>query len=257
MTLHHTLNKLGFNDKEIKVYLALLKSGKARPSSLAKSTKLNRATLYNIARSLLSKGVIAEDLSGAVLYFSPLPPSRLGNLLDQPKRELEEKEKMIKGAIGELNLLTVGKAYPVPKIRFIEHNDLEKYLFDNTEKWQEAVIDADGIWWGYQDQSFAENFEKWIDFTWKTKASTHQHYKPQFFSNETVIEKKLGGKYSKDRREIKYIKDTDFTANTWVCGKYLVMIVTHQQPYYLIEIHDQMIAHNTKEIFKTLWASIG
>jgi len=71
-------------------------------------------------------------------------------------------------------------------------------------------------------------------------------------SNETSVEKRLGRKYSKDKREIKYISDTDFTANTWVCGNYLVMIVTHQHPSYLIEIHDQMIAHNTREIFKKL-----
>lgn len=256
MTIQQTLEKLGLNEKEIKVYLALLKSGKTKPSILAKITKLNRATLYAVAKGLLSKGIIAEDMSGSVLHFSPLPPSKFGNILEQSRRELKEKEELVKNAISNLNLLTSEKAYPVPKIRFIEENNLEKYLFDNLEKWQEAIISSDGIWWGYQDQSFAENFEKWIDHTWKTKQSTHQHYKPQFFSNETTVEKRLSKRYSKDKREIKFISDTDFTANTWVCGDYMVMIVTHQHPFYLIEIHDEMIAHNTREIFKKLWECV-
>jgi len=257
MTLQQTLKKIGLNEKEIKVYLALLKSGKIKPSALAKVTKLNRATLYNIAKSLLSKGIITEDIGGKILHFSPLPPNKLGNILEQSKRELKEKEELVKSAISELNLIAVDKSYPIPRISFIEEHDLEKYLFNNTEKWQEAVISSDGVWWGYQDQSFAQTFEKWIDHTWKTKPSKHPHYKPKFLSNETVIERKLGKKYPGDKREIKYISDTDFTANTWVCGNYLVMIMTHQHPFYLIEIHDQMIAHNTREIFKKLWNKLG
>ena len=86
--------------------------------------------------------------------------------------------------------------------------------------------------------------------------SQHPHYKPQFFSNDTAIERKLGKKYSKDKREIKHLNDTNFTANTWICGNYLIMIVANQHPFYLIEIHDQMIAHNTREIFKKLWLEL-
>lgn len=253
MTIQQTLKRLGLNEKEIKVYFALLKGGKTKPSILAKTTKLNRATLYNTAKNLLSKGIIAEDISGKILHFYPLPPDKLAIILEQPKRELREKEALVKNAVHELRLITAEKKYPVPKIRFIEEDNLEKYLFSNTEKWQNAVISSDGIWWGYQDESFAKNFEKWIEYTWKTKPSKHPHYKPQVFSNETTIEKKLGKKYSNDIREIKYISNTAFTANTWICGNYLVMIMTHQHPYYLIEIYDQLIAHNTKEIFAKLW----
>jgi len=256
MAIQQTLKKLGFNEKEIKVYLTLLRSGKTKPSILAKVTKLNRATLYNVAKGLLSRGIIAEDMSGSVLHFSPLPPETLDKILEQQKRELKEKEILVKDVIQELQSITTERSYPVPKIRFIEENNLEKYLFDNTEKWQKAVIDSDGTWWGYQDQSFAENFEKWIDYTWKTNPSKHSHYKPKFFSNENSVEKRLGKKYSNDKREIKYIRDTNFTANTWICGNYLIMIVAHQHPFYLIEIHDQMIAHNTMEIFKKLWNDV-
>lgn len=253
MAIQQLLKKLGLNEKEVKIYLTLLKSGKTKPSALAKMTKLNRATLYNVAKSLLAKGIIAEDISGKILHFSPLPPDKLGMILEQSKQELREKEILVKNAVRELRLITAEQNYPVPKIRFIEEDNLEKYLFSNTEKWQNAVIDSDGVWWGYQDQSFAENFEKWIDYSWKTKLSRHPHYNPQFFSNETPIEKKLGRKYSKDKRWVKYLSDTNFTANTWVCGNYLVLIMTHQHPFYLIEIYDQLIAHNTKEIFAKLW----
>lgn len=257
MSIKNTLKKLEFSDKEILVYLALLRNGKTKPSTLATITKLNRATLYNIAKNLISKGVVAEDISSKVLHYTPLPIESLNKLTDHAKREIKEKESLIKTAINDLGLITTDKSYPVPKIRFIEENNLEKFLFDNTTKWQQAVIDSDGIWWGYQDNSFAENFEKWIHATWQTDLSKHKNYKPQFFSNQTKVERRLSSKYSKDKREIKYITDTDFTANTWICGNYMVMIVTHQRPFYLIEINDQMISHNNREIFKKLWDVIN
>ena len=165
MAIRQILKNLGLNDKESKVYLALFKSGKTKPSTLAKITKLNRATLYNVAGNLLAKGIIAEDISSKALHYAPLPPSTLENILEQMRREVKDKEVLIKKAIGELNLITAEKLYPVPKIVFIEENDLEKFLFDNMVKWSKAVVESDGIWWGFQDHSFVENYEKWIDAT--------------------------------------------------------------------------------------------
>ncbi len=49
------------------------------------------------------------------------------------------------------------------------------------------------------------------------------------------------------------MEETNFTANTWVCGDYLILISTHQRPFYLIEIHDAMLAYNIRELFKKLW----
>ena len=253
MAIQTTLKKIGLNDKEIKVYLALLKNGPTKPSALASSTKLNRATLYNIAQGLISKGIIASDLSGKSLIFAPLPASELDKMLAATKRELKEKENLIKEAINELNLITSSHEYPVPKIRFIEENNLEKFLFDNLEKWQNAVIESDGVWWGYQDHTLIENFQSWIKQTWATSQSRHKHYRGQVFTNDSNIERKIKGLYPSDKRGIRFMPGAGFTATMWVCGDYLIMIMTQHHPFYLIEIHDQLLAQNNKEIFKKLW----
>jgi len=122
MSANQTLTKLGFNEKEIKVYLALLRHGKNKPSALAKLTKLNRATLYHTAKELVSKGVIAEDLSGKFLHFVVLDINSLDKMLEQEKRELKEKEPLVTQVIGELQNIASEKSYPVPKIRFIEYH---------------------------------------------------------------------------------------------------------------------------------------
>lgn len=251
MAIRQILKNLGLNDKEIKVYLALFKSGKTKPSTLAKITKLNRATLYNVAGNLLAKGIIAEDISSKALHYAPLPPSTLENILEQMRREVKDKEVLIKKAIGELNLITAEKLYPVPKIVFIEENDLEKFLFDNMVKWSKAVVESDGIWWGFQDHSFVENYEKWIDATWEIPQA--KNFRGQIFTNVSEIEKKQAKKYFKDKRSTRFMEGLNFTASIWVAGDYLIMINTRQHPFYLVEMHDYALAYNMREMFKKLW----
>ncbi|MCX6743000.1 MAG: hypothetical protein NT116_02070 [Candidatus Parcubacteria bacterium] len=253
MALTQTLKKLGLNDKEIRVYLTLLKSGKTKPSVLANLSKLKRASLYHIAKGLLAKGIIAEDFAAKTLQFVPLPPESLENILEQNKRELKEKENLIKKAISEISLISAEKTYPVPKIRFIEENNLEKFLFDNLVKWQKEIIASDGIWWGFQDHTFVENFQKWIAASWQTKESKNEHYKAQIFTNESKIESQIKSKYPKQKRNIRFLKEQNFTATVWVCGDFLIVIATHQHPFYAFEIHDKLLVQNMREMFKKLW----
>lgn len=251
MSTNIILAKIGLNEKEIKLYLALLKHGKMRPTALATMTKISRPLVYSLAKGLLSKGLISEDISGKVTHFIPLPPSSLNKLIEETKREAKEKEILIRQAINDLSLITAGKQYPVPKIRLVEEKDIEKFLFDNLTKWQDAVLAHEGVWWGFQDHSFVEQYEKWIKATWETTQTKNPRYQARAFTNASRIEQKLKDKYPK--REIRFLEDTNFTATTWVCGEYLIMIMTQEHPFYLLEIHDELMAHNTAEIFKRLW----
>lgn len=254
MAIQQTLKKLGLNDKEIKAYLALLKSGKTKPSVLARLTKLNRATLYNVARGLIAKGIIAEDASSKVLYLVPLPVKNLEKILEDAKRELREKEALVKDAERELSLITAKSIYTVPKIRFIEEENLEKFLYDNLLKWQKEVIASDGVWWGFQHHSFVENYEKWIEATWKTKECQHEHYTGKVFTDvSSKIEQKIKGRYPASKRNVRSLEGVNFSASIWVSGSYLVMIQTKEHPNYLFEIHDEMLAHNMREVLRKLW----
>jgi len=253
MAIIQTLKKLGLNEKEVKIYLTLLKSGKTKPGTLAKLTKLNRPTLYHLAKGLISKGIIAEDLSGKTLNLVPLPSESLTKMLDQDKREINAKEELIKKAISEISLITPGKAYPVPRIRFIEEDNLEKYLFDNMVKWLNNILEKDATWWGFQDHSFVENYENFISATWKTKEWNDPRYKAQVITNVSKIESKIKGKYPQ-KRGVRFLPDVDFTATVWVCGDYLIVINTREHPFYLFEIHDQLMANNMREMFKKLWS---
>lgn len=251
MGINTTLQKLGLNEKEVAIYTALMKNGKATPSTLAKLTKINRATVYNIAKSLQSLGIIAEDLGGKTLYFAPLPAKSLEQIIQRPIRELREKESLIKQAMDELSLITARKEYPTPKIRFVEENDLRNFLYENMEKWQTSVRACDKVWWGTQDYTFLEEYGEFVDWYWEQPfAKDVNMYQ---IGNESKAEKEMQQKHAGALRDVRFSTDVDFTSSVWVGGEYLIMIVTKQHPFYLFEIHDATLAHNMRQVFKKMW----
>lgn len=250
-----TLKKIGFTDKEIKVYLSLLKNGRTTPSNLAKLCHISRPTVYNVAKGLLMKGVIAEDLGGKTLYLTPLPTKSLQQIVDRPRRELRDKEELVKKAITELGFITAEKEYPIPKIRFVEENKLEDFLYENTAKWNKELLSVDGIWWGFQDHSLVEHYEKWIYWFWEQKEYQVDRIKTRLLSNVSRIEEKMGKKLPRTKRDIRFLPGMNFTSSVWVSGDYLIMISTQKHPFYLVEIHDATLAHNMREVFKKLWSS--
>lgn len=246
---NETLKLLNFNDKEIEVYLTVLKYGKVVPSIIAKVTGISRPTVYSVAKNLIRKGVITEDLSQKTSYLLAKPLSDLHDILDKEKQELKQKENLIKIAINELSPIVSGAKYSVPKIKFIDQDNLEDYLYKQAPAWNESVKSVDGIWWGFQDNTFVERFGSWIDYVWE-EISPDGHVK--LLTNKSNIEKSIEHKYS--GREIKFWdKSSNFTATTWVVGEYLIMIVTNQKPYYLVEIKDAVLSHNMREVFKNIW----
>ena len=251
------LQKIGLNDNEIKVYIALLKNGKTRPSALSRMTKINRATIYNVSKSLLGKGIIAEDLGGSTLYLSPLPLESLNQIIDKPRRELEKKEVLVKKAIADLSLIAAENKYSVPKIRFVEERNLEDFLYENTPKWIKELHETDGIWWGFQDHSFVEHYEKFVEWVGQLKEYRDPRIKSNLLTNMAPIEQKMERKIPRSKRDLRFLSGINFTSSIWVSGDFIVMVVTKQHPFHLLEIHDATLAHNMREVFKKLWFFAG
>ena len=250
--INELLRTLGFGDKEIVVYLTLLQHDKLSPASLAKIVNLNRSTVYSIAKELVQKGVIAEDLGNKTLYLVAKPPQDLNMLAQHEEKQLQEKRAVIKNAIEELQSLSKGTQYTIPKIIFKAQDEVESHLYKQTPIWDQGMLKYDGTWWGFQDNSFVETYEKWIDWYWEQ--GSNPKTKLKLLSNEAAeqIKKK---KY--DRRQIRFWEQShSFSATTWILGDYVVMIVTNQRPHYLVEIHDAVLAHNQREVFKGIWKTI-
>lgn len=249
--IENLLKELGFKEKEVQVYLTVLEQGKTTPANVARLTGINRTTVYSIAKELLDKGVIVEDLGGPQSFLVALPPEDLKNLARNEERELQNKKILIDQAISELQTFTKDTKYSIPKITFIYEEDIEDFLYKQAPEWSKSIMDADGVWWGFQDPSFVPRYQKWIDWFWKECAPKNLVLK--LLTNQSKFEQEMA-KRGYERRLIKFWeKAGNFTATTWVNGNYLILIMTDKRPHYLVQIHDATLAHNMREMFKSIW----
>jgi predicted transcriptional regulator len=244
------LTSLGLGPKEQKIYTLILERGKITAALLSRLTQINRTTVYSVAKELQEKGLIVEDLGGKTIYYLPARESDLEKIIKQEQEKTEIKISVIRELQEVLKNIPESTSYSVPKIRFIDESGLEDYLYEATPRWIENNLANDPTWWGYQDHTFVEKFKDWIVWFWK-KAPEQVNLK--MFSNDSTIETQMVNEKI-DRRQIRFWDgDNKITGTQWIIGSYIVLIVTAQKPFYLVEIHDSVMAHNMREVFKRLW----
>ncbi len=248
-----TLQNLGLGAKEITLYKLILEYGKIAPAHLARLTKIQRTTIYSVAKELIQKGLILEDISGRSCYYSPIETTRLDSIIRDEARKLQEKSTLISELQQYIESLPKSKSFNIPKIKMINENDLSDYLHSAAMVWNESAQSIDKTWWGFQDISFVGKFEDWIDWFWKKSPKSTQ---VKLITNSAHIETRLAKNAYADRRQLKFTENNHITATQWVIGNYVIMLVTAQRPYYLIEINDSVLAHNMRETFKLLWEKL-
>ncbi len=250
--LESNLKSFGLTEKEAIVYLEILKLGRAGATEVAQTTKINRTTVYSVAKELIKKGFVLEDLAGKTSSLVAVPPQDLKFLLQKEEKQLEQKKLAMAKMIVDLQNLTKDAKYAIPKITFIQEEDLMDYLYKRSDEWHASIMKYDGILWGFQDHTFAEHYEKWINWEWQVGGP--KDLRLRLFSNESAIEEKNRAKEFSGRRQIKYWKGKEnFTGTVWVHGDYLILVQTGTRPHYLVEIYDQLLAQNMREFFKGVW----
>src|SRR6185436_9375846 len=130
--LEKLLNQFGLGEKEQVIYRLILEHGKIAPTLLGRLARINRTTVYSVAKELKEKGLIVEDLGGRTLYYLPAREHELKKIIEVEKEKTENKISNILELQEILKSVPQSKTYSVPKIRFIDEVDLEKYLYEAT-----------------------------------------------------------------------------------------------------------------------------
>jgi len=245
------LKKLDLNDKERLVYRTIAEAGKISTARISRLASINRTTTYSVCAELKSKGLIRESTGEKVAYWMPSESRDLDRVIDRERENLAKKEEAVASLKDALKNLPGSKTFSVPKLRFVEEDELESYLYEATARWNESEIAiGETTWWGFQDHTFVEYFEKWIVWYWKRAP---EEIDLKLFSNDSTIETHMRD-HLLERRQIRFWDgDSAFTGTLWVTGDYTTMIQTAEHPFYLVEIRDAVLAHNMREVFKKLW----
>jgi sugar-specific transcriptional regulator TrmB len=113
MDLIQALKNLGLNEKEARVYIALLQAGRATAYTVAKHSGLKKPTTYVILEDLIDKGIVSKVPRAKVAQYAAISPD---DLFSMAKSRIANAEKE---ALPELKALSWGKKYKV-KVSYYE-----------------------------------------------------------------------------------------------------------------------------------------
>lgn len=77
MEIEQELRDLGFTSNEVRVYLTLLRLGRSQAGRLAKECNLERTSVYNSLKRLISEGIVSYIIESNKKVFSASDPSKL------------------------------------------------------------------------------------------------------------------------------------------------------------------------------------
>lgn len=125
------LRELGFSEKEVAVYLALLELGSAVASAIAKKAKIKRSTTYVILDSLAERGLVGVVERRGVQLYSAAPAEQLVQHLQNMAQRYRGFADAAKDLLPELKSSRKESA-PVPKVQLFEGSEGIRSVYEDT-----------------------------------------------------------------------------------------------------------------------------
>ncbi len=91
MEVENILKGLGFQDNEVKVYIANLELGMTQVSNIARFSGIKRTTLYGILEKMEEKKILKKHVKNGVTYYEAINPDDLYSILEKQVLWLKEK----------------------------------------------------------------------------------------------------------------------------------------------------------------------
>ena len=91
------LRKVGLDEKQVEIYLALLALKSEKVATIAKASRQSRSHTYIILRELQDIGLVAEFKEGAVLKFAAEPPETLLSFLKEREMQYKDLQELVQG----------------------------------------------------------------------------------------------------------------------------------------------------------------
>lgn len=245
-----TLRKIGFSEKEAKVYTQLIRLGAQPVSVIAQRAEINRTTTYDIISTLTKKGLISSIKKGSATYFKALDPKNLLNYLEREKveqtKKIEKQQKEITALLPALISLENPESTK-PKVSFHEGEKGLRQAYEDTLTSSETILAYANV--EAMHARLPNFFPEYYQRRGKEKKI---HIKAIFPDNK--ISKERHKKDKSENRESILIssKEYDFSPEINVYDD-KVLIASWREKMAII-IKSKEIADFHKKMFKLCWA---
>jgi len=239
--INSALKKLGLNNKEVKIYLALLELGTGTIQQVAKKAEITRTNIYDHIGSMKNMGLVSEVKHDKKTLLIPENPQKLQN---RAQESLNGINKMMPELLSIFN--TPGTK---PKVKFFEGKKglLQAYniILEDKPKKVFTIIDVENMM-----KVFPEKYMwQWADI----------RAKKEIFFYSIIKDDRLGRlakkKDQQQLRETRLVKDVKFSTEIHIYDNKVIMI-SFNKPYGATIIEDIAIADTMKAMWQGWWNSL-
>ncbi len=238
------LKRIGLDEKEIEVYLAVLSLKTGRASAIAKAAKQARSNTYLLLRSLEEKGLVSEIVRGKVIHFMAEPPQRLKQYVEERERELQSLAPLIDGILPILSGLTKPLT-GTPRVTMLKGKEGMRQIYRDAFK-QEilGIFNTENMYAAFGGNIVTQILGK----------------KPNMRGRDLLVNNASAKKYlteipQDDDYVIRLLpKGTHFETDTMVFGDIMV-VLAYDEEQTIIRIENQHIADAFRAWFEILWAA--
>lgn len=237
------LIKLGFNKNEAKVYLSLVKFGKADANQLIKETNFHKNIVYDNLEKLIDKGLVTFIIEEYRKVFRAAPPNMLIQLFEEEEKELTARKKLAETLAEDIRKAV--RKVPVKQTAVIYRG------IRGIKAYHEEVLreGKDYVLFGAPKESVnivGEHF--WKNFELK-RIEKKIHNRMIFNPSLRDFGQSLKNKYTAIRyfeRDFEPITQTDVHKDN-------VAIIVWSDPPVLFIIQDKLVANSYRAFFERMW----
>ena len=234
------LQNLGLEEKEVKIYLALLELGRGTVQEVAQKSGVKRTNIYNFIGPLKTKRIVSEIIDKDRVILIPESPDVL-------VRRAEDNLNNIKNVLPEI-LSIYNTPASKPKVHFYEG-------IDGMKRAYEDILDTGETVYGFSD--YEKMFEA-IEHEWLLNFPYRRKDKKIFFYSITKDGPK--GKNFK-RMDKEHFRETKLTNNLQLDTEIniygnKVSIHSFRRPYSAVIIENRAIAMSMKSIWQGWWNTL-
>jgi len=229
-----TLQELGIDEKETRIFLALLKIGETTATKISRDTKIERTLVYYIIEKLINRGLVSFKLKNNVKYYSASNPEKI---LD----ELKEKEKSFQKLLPFLDQLRKQAYEEEVKVDiYKETAGLKAVLNDMFKHGKEFLV------LGEQAQ-----IQKNYPIIYKQYL---RRLKETGIKEKVIVREDLRGKiWESKNTQFRYISIDLVSPTTTLIYADKVLITLWEKPMFNILIKSKNVADSYKAYFNHFW----
>lgn len=250
------LSLLGLNNKEVKVYMGLLKLGNATVSQIAHETCIARTYVYDIAEDLRKKGFLSALDRRGIRNFAALSHAELVAFIKRKNEELEMLGKKVSEAVSDFESLRQNSRQPT-KVEFFSGTDGVLNIYDQIKDDLKKLKEPFEIITIFSPEKLEATFPGWFEQKKYIDVST------MMTKRDIVHESEIFNRHLKQRDEGlgKYFfkiwpkEKGEFPVDTLCWENKIAFIELSEYPTGTI-IENEAVVKTFKMWFENMWGNL-